>query len=125
MSASKDLGIDGENLAAKYLESLGCIILERDFRHRLGEIDIVAEYEGHLVICEAKSRSSSEINLTRSVTLVKRTKLRKLYEVFITRHPNKLRMHPRFDVTSIIFQKTMPRAGAYFRCLLKEKNGTP
>ncbi|MEC7193601.1 MAG: YraN family protein, partial [SAR324 cluster bacterium] len=34
MSARKDLGIDGENLAAKYLESLGYSILERNFRHR-------------------------------------------------------------------------------------------
>ena len=58
MSARKDLGIDGENLAAKYLENLGYSILERNFRHRLGEIDIVAEYEGHLVICEVKSCSS-------------------------------------------------------------------
>jgi Holliday junction resolvase-like predicted endonuclease len=30
-------------------------ILERDFRHRLGEIDIVAEFKDHLVICEVKS----------------------------------------------------------------------
>jgi putative endonuclease len=42
------------------LESLGYSILERNFRHRLGEIDIVAEYEGHLVICEAKSRPSGK-----------------------------------------------------------------
>ena len=62
MSARKDLGIDGENLAAKYLESLGYSILERNFRHRLGEIDILAEYEGHLVICEVKSRSSGKIH---------------------------------------------------------------
>ena len=105
MSARKDLGIDGENLAAKSLESHGYSILERNFRHRLGEIDIVAEYEGHLVICEVKSRSSGKIDPSLSVTLAKRTKLRKLYEVFITRHPNKLKIQPRFDVISIIFQK--------------------
>ena len=105
MSARKDLGIDGENLAAKYLESLGYSILERNFRNRLSEIDIVDEYEGHLIICEVKSRSSGKIDPSLSVTLAKRTKLRKLYEVFITRHPNKLKMQPRFDVISIIFQK--------------------
>ena len=125
MSARKDLGIDGENLAAKYLESLGYSILEKNFRHRLGEIDIVSEYEGHLVICEVKSRSSGKIDPSLSVTLAKHTKLRKLYEVSITRHPNKLRMHPRFDVTSIFLKKRCSRAGAHFQCLLKEKNGTP
>ncbi len=105
MSARKNLGIDGENLAAKYLESLGYSILERNFRHRLGEIDIVAEYKDHLVICEVKSRSSGKIDPSLSVTLAKRTKLRKLYEVFITRYPSKLRLQPRFDVISIIFQQ--------------------
>ena len=105
MSARKDLGIGVENLAAKYLESLGYTILERNFRYRLGEIDIVAEYEGRLVICEVKSRSSGKLDLPLSINLAKRTKLRKFYEVFITGHPNKLRMQPRFDVISIIFQK--------------------
>ena len=104
MSARKDLGIDGENLAAKYLESLGYSILERNFRHRLGEID-VAEYEGLLVVCEAKSSSNDKIDPSLLITLAKRTKLRKLYEIFITRHPNKLKVQPRFDVISIIFQK--------------------
>ena len=98
MSARKDSGINGENLAAKYLESLGYSILERNFRHRLGEIDIVAEYEGHLVICEAKSRSSGKIVPSLFVILEKRTKHRKLYKVSITQHPNKLIMQPRFDV---------------------------
>ena len=79
MSARKKLGIDGENLAAKYLESLVYSILERDFRHRLGEIDIVAEFKDHLVICEVKSRSRGNIAPSLSVTLEKRTKLRKLY----------------------------------------------
>ena len=104
MSARKDLGIDGENLAAKHLESLGYSILGRNFRHRLGEID-VAEYEGLLVVCEVKSSSNDKIDPSLSVTLAKSTNLRQLYEVFITRHPNKLRMQPRFEVISIIFQK--------------------
>ena len=91
-------------MAAKHLESLGYSILGKNFRHRLGEID-VAEYEGLLVVCEVKSSSNDKIDPSLSVTLAKRTKLRKLYEVFITRHPNKLKVQPRFDVISIIFQK--------------------
>ncbi|MDG2198468.1 MAG: YraN family protein [SAR324 cluster bacterium] len=105
MSARKNLGIDGENLAAKYLENLGYSIVGRNFRHRLGEIDIVADYEGYLVVCEVKFRSSGKIDPSFSVTLAKRTKLRKLYEVFINRYPGKLRMQPRFDVILIILSK--------------------
>ena len=111
MSVRKDLGIGVENLAAKYLESLGYTILERNFRYRLGEIDIVAEYEGHLVICEVKSRSSGKTDPSLSATLAKRIKLRKLYEVFVTRHPNKLKMRPRFAYFS---KKRCSRVGASF-----------
>jgi len=121
MSALKDLGIDGENLAAKHLESLGYSILGRNFRHRLGEID-VAEYEGLLVVYGVKPSSNDKIDPSLSVTLAKRTKLRKLYEVFITGHPNKLKMKPRF---AYFPKKRCSRVGAYFQCLLKEKNGTP
>jgi Holliday junction resolvase-like predicted endonuclease len=56
-------------------------------------------------VCEVKSSSNDKIDPSLSVTLAKRTKLRKLYEVFITRHPNKVKMQPRFDVISTIFQK--------------------
>ena len=104
MSARKDLGIDGENLAAKHVENLGYSILGRNFRHRLGEID-VAEYKGLLVVCEVKSSSNDKIDPSLSVTLAKRTKLRRFCEVFIAEHPNKLKMQPCFDVISIIFQK--------------------
>ena len=121
MSARKNLGIDGENLATKYLESLRFSIPEKNFRHRLGEID-VAEYEGLLVVCEVKSSSKDKIDPSLSVTLANRAELRKLYEVFITRHPNKLKMKPRFAYFS---EKRCSRVGAYFQCLLKEKNGTP
>jgi len=51
-----DLGRTGENLAAEHLERLGYRILERNYRTRWGELDIVA-YDGHaLTFCEVKSR---------------------------------------------------------------------
>jgi Holliday junction resolvase-like predicted endonuclease len=43
MSTRKYLGVDEECLAVKHLEILGYIILERNFRNGLDEIDIVAE----------------------------------------------------------------------------------
>jgi Holliday junction resolvase-like predicted endonuclease len=43
MSTRKDLGVDEESLAVKHLENLGYIILARNFRNSLDEIDIVVE----------------------------------------------------------------------------------
>jgi putative endonuclease len=50
------LGIAGEQLAAEHLERLGYRILERNYRTRWGELDIVA-FDGHtLAFCEVKTR---------------------------------------------------------------------
>ncbi len=54
----KQLGSDKERLAAEYLASQGMRILERNFRGRRGEIDIIG-YDGeYLVFVEVKYRSS-------------------------------------------------------------------
>lgn len=59
MSArSKQLGNDGEAAAAAWYEHRGYVVVERNWRCRDGEIDLVLERERHLVICEVKTRSS-------------------------------------------------------------------
>lgn len=50
----------GENIAGKYLESQGYEILERNFRHKRTEIDIIALWKNELlVLVEVKKRGSS------------------------------------------------------------------
>ncbi len=51
--------IGGEGLAARYLEEYEYTILERNFRTRQGEIDIVAQKDNCLVFVEVRTRSSS------------------------------------------------------------------
>jgi putative endonuclease len=50
------LGIAGEQLAAEHLERLGYRILERNYRTRWGELDIVAFDGRTLAFCEVKTR---------------------------------------------------------------------
>lgn len=52
----RDLGNAGEQLAAEHLERLGYRILERNYRTRWGELDIVAFDGRALAFCEVKSR---------------------------------------------------------------------
>lgn len=60
MSASRDprrsLGQLGERLAAEHLEARGLEVIDRNFRTRLGEIDLVACDKRFLVFCEVKTR---------------------------------------------------------------------
>ena len=52
------LGRRGENLAATYLFDQGLVILDRNWRCSMGEIDIVARDGDVVVMCEVKTRSS-------------------------------------------------------------------
>jgi len=53
------LGIEGEDLAAEFLARHGLEIIERNYRCRLGEIDVVARDGATLVFVEVRLRSSA------------------------------------------------------------------
>lgn len=64
-----NFGNYGEDLAVKYLKDLGYKILERNYRIRGGEIDIVARDKEFLVFVEVKARWSHEYGLpSESIT---------------------------------------------------------
>ena len=52
----KKLGNEGETIACKYLEKINYRIIERNFRCKFGEIDIVAIENGEFVFIEVKTR---------------------------------------------------------------------
>lgn len=54
----KSLGNFGENLALKHLADNGYKVLDRNFRSKLGEIDIIAREGNSLVFVEVKTRWS-------------------------------------------------------------------
>jgi putative endonuclease len=52
------LGQAGEDVAAQYLTANGFEILTRNFRTRLGEIDIIAKAQKTIIFVEVKTRTS-------------------------------------------------------------------
>ena len=58
MYLKHEIGKIGEDLASKYLEAAGYIIIERNFLARQGEIDIIAKDKKELVFIEVKTRTS-------------------------------------------------------------------
>lgn len=55
------LGKAGEQLAVKYLEDEGYLIVERNYRAGKHEIDIIAHKENELVVVEVKTRTDNDV----------------------------------------------------------------
>ena len=56
---NKEKGDLGEVIALKYLIKSGAEILERNYKIKTGEIDIIAKVDNELVFIEVKSRSNT------------------------------------------------------------------
>jgi putative endonuclease len=56
MDPRRRLGEAGEALACRHLEARGFEVVERNFRTRYGELDVVAADRRHLVFVEVKTR---------------------------------------------------------------------
>lgn len=73
------LGGYGEDLAARHLVGEGMRILERNYRCRFGEIDIVAADGDTIVVCEVKTRSGVAYGTpAAAITKAKASRLRRL-----------------------------------------------
>lgn len=58
VKSMQTIGRKGENLAAEYLERLGYQLLEKNYRFKKSEIDLICQKEGLLVFVEVKTRST-------------------------------------------------------------------
>ena len=97
----QSLGELGENLACEELRRRGYAILERRYRTRYGEIDIVARHGDVLVFVEVKARMGDAFGTgAEAVTGYKQRRVRQMAADFLVRR--RLRDRPcRFDVVSI------------------------
>ena len=101
MNSRKALGDRGEEAVAAALEKRGCAILERQYRCRWGEIDLIARSaEGILCFVEVKTRSSQAIASPReAVTAAKQRKLRSAALCYLAQ--TGLDCPCRFDVAEV------------------------
>jgi len=83
----KEIGALGEELAAKHLAAKGYRVLDRNWRWRQGEIDLVAEKDGEIVFVEVKARRSHAFGTPEeAVTRAKQRKLIRTAYAYLARH---------------------------------------
>lgn len=106
---AKELGKQGEALAAAYLERAGYRIVARNYRSRLGELDLIAEEKGSVVFIEVKTRrDGAAVGPFEAVTKAKRRQMAKVALDYLTRHGQNERP-ARFDVVAITLVGNAPR----------------
>ncbi|NLL71057.1 MAG: YraN family protein [Epulopiscium sp.] len=99
------IGACGEDLAFTYLESLGYHILEKNFRCKIGEIDLIAQHNESIVFIEVKYRRT--LSYGYPCEAVHRTKQKTISKValYYLKKYNLFDSSCRFDVVEIIQNK--------------------
>lgn len=102
MENRRRTGAEYEQKAAEYLKSLGWRILERNFRCRTGEIDLIALEGAVLVFVEVKYRRSSAYgNPAEAVDARKQRTICRVADYYRMRHGISEDCSVRFDVAAI------------------------
>jgi putative endonuclease len=108
MDGRTSFGRVGEDLAAGHYRKQGFAILDRNYRCRQGEIDIVAGRGPLVVFCEVKSRHSSRWGEpSEAVGWRKQQRLRALAASWLADHRPAAR-ELRFDVVSVVVRDGVP-----------------
>ena len=111
--ARQKLGIDGETIACEELEKLGYTIIERRYRTRFGEIDVIANDRGTVVFVEVKTKTDSSFaDPVESVTKQKQRRLVSMAEQYAAYHALD-RTPCRFDVVTVDVSVAPPNITIY------------
>jgi putative endonuclease len=104
MRVKDAVGRFGEDLAAEHLAVAGLAVLERNWRCREGELDIIARDGAELVFAEVKTRSSLAFGTpAEAIDPVKAARIRRLALRWIDEHRSDgFWQSVRFDVISVL-----------------------
>lgn len=109
---SSSLGLFGERIAENFIKSKGYKIVMKNYRCKLGEIDLIAERGNLLVFIEVKTRSNDKFGKGfEAVNFKKIDKIRKVATLYLMQ--NNLEREVRFDVISIDNRKVTHLEGAF------------
>ena len=115
MSSTSELGARGEQIAVAYLTDSGLSVLDRNWRCREGELDVVAREGDALVFCEVKTRRGIGYgDPGEAVTAAKAGRIRVLAQRWLAAHDEHAR-DVRFDVVGVLVRPERPALLTHLR----------
>lgn len=105
MSSKSKLGQEGEELACKYLQENGHVILEKNYRSGHLEIDIISFDNKGLHFVEVKTRVNPVSKPEEAVNAIKQKRLAKAAQQYLRKSKNPLIFDAEcfFDIIAISF----------------------
>lgn len=104
--SKQDLANIGENIAAKHLIRQGYALLCRNFRCRLGEIDLIVEKDQQLIFVEVKTRSYHSISsAVENITYRKQQRISHTAFEYIKQNSQFAKYNTRFDAIVVLHDK--------------------
>ena len=98
---AKEYGVTGEQIAARYLEDQGYVILDRNYRRGHKEVDIIALDQGEIAVVEVKTRMSEEyLTAEQAVDHQKRQNIIRVADNYV--RANRRTEPVRFDIIAIV-----------------------
>lgn len=114
----------GENLAAKYLEKKGYIILARNFNCFYGEIDIIAVQKSELVFIEVKTRCQNDYG--SPIEAINYEKLSHLYNTasYFVHKQKCANANIRFDAIEVLILDSHDHKISHIKNIITENPST-
>ncbi len=103
MASHNETGKKGEELAAKYLEEKGFEIIEKNYRWKRFEIDLIVKKEPFLIFVEVKTKTNTSYGMPEDdVTTQKANQVMAAAEEYV--YGTGWKKEIRFDIISIIIK---------------------
>ena len=110
MEIRKQLGDNSEAMAQNYLEQRGYRLVQKNFRCKTGEIDLIMQKGDMLIFAEVRSKTSSRYGEPLdTVNKTKQDKIKKAAAYYLYTHPKLADCYCRFDVLSVLWINSTPQ----------------
>ncbi|MFH1191504.1 MAG: YraN family protein [Candidatus Omnitrophota bacterium] len=109
LSANLEFGKAAENAASRFLKAKGYKILERNYKNKFGEIDIIAQQDGVICFVEVKARHSLKLGVPQEAVTIRKQKQICRVAVCYLKSSNLLERSARFDVLALLYLNGQPQ----------------
>jgi len=107
-SGSLGFGKAAEDAAARFLKAKGYKILERNYRNKFGEIDIIAEQKRVICFIEIKARHALDFGFPQEAVTGRKQRQISKVALWYLKSRKLLDQPARFDVLGLLYKSNQP-----------------